>query len=631
MSKRQLNNRIKSLFAELGAETQVDEPRQDSLPTGWTWESDAGGNYIAVSAEITRCLGYQPERFIGKTLFEGLTPETAPTLAQALESEHFPVDLQLNYKTLSGASLPTNVQLYPVPWQPEEIFHREAIQGWRAVVHPADPSAQAITPPSKRSKPTRTAQAGKARQTQGEKAAPGAATSPQTPVAPLAWMGAPMGYQAENHHLQPTQEVLTDLGLISLGETEVISRPSSADEPAILAISKPLANGEASLLLELLDEEPGRKWNDSERMLVEQVVDQMSLALENAQLFQQTQNALAATSALYAASAAFSAAQSYADVLDALRNHTILGEADTLLAIHYFERPWTATHPTEAFEILSIWSAPQKTPESELRQFRLRPDSSPEEAPFLNAERITIHNLFAEADSGNKLLGAYRDQFRANNLVFVPLVTGGQWLGFISAGYSAPVQFSQEEERRLMALAGQAAITINNLHLLAETRQRNLELAAINSVIAAASRSLALEEMLNEVLGRVLETVGYSAGLIALTDANGELKLTVQQKVPLEYLEWLERFGFEGSLTRLVYQQRKPIQVGDLKVNPPVDTTSLLHFGLRSFMGVPLESKSLILGIISVFGDQPKSGDETRLPLLQAIGQQVAVAVENAS
>jgi len=631
MSKRQLNSRIKSLFTELGEETQAIQPRKDILLGGWTWEADARGEYTSVSAESTQYLGYPSDYYVGKSLTEGLSPETAQALEQALNSDHFPVDLQVHYTTLSGNHLPSRVQIYPVPWQPDHPFQRDLIHGWRAIVSPISDNILASSPVSIRPN-TQTKSIKKQRSKKDKSSLP---DSHEKAPRHIPWLSLkpvePIGYQAQNHHLQPTQEILTDLGLKSLDEQQVISRPANEDKPAVLAVSKPLADGESSLLLELLDDEPGRKWNDAERMLVEQVVDQMSLALENAQLFQQTQNALAETSALYAASAAFSAAQSYNDVLESLRRYTILEKADRILAIHYFDHPWTENQPAESCEILSGWTENLDLLPSDLRQLRIQLTNHPDEASILTSDQISILNDLARTETRQEILITYRNQIRVNNLALIPLITGGQWLGFISAGYSTPIQYSPEDNRRLMVLSGQAAITINNLHLLAETRQRNLELAAINSVIAAASQSLALEEMLNEVLERVLDTVGYSAGLVTLVDSYGELIIGVQRKMPVDYMEWLEKFGVDGSLSQLVYKQRKPIKVGDLLVNAPVDVTSLLHFGLRSFMGVPLESKGLVLGTISVFGDQPKLGDESRLQLLQAIGQQVAVAVENAS
>jgi GAF domain-containing protein len=43
-------------------------------------------------------------------------------------------------------------------------------------------------------------------------------------------------------------------------------------------------------VLHVADDMPNRHWTDDERLLVEQVADQLSLALENARLFQETQS-----------------------------------------------------------------------------------------------------------------------------------------------------------------------------------------------------------------------------------------------------------------------------------------------------------------------------------------------------
>ena len=41
--------------------------------------------------------------------------------------------------------------------------------------------------------------------------------------------------------------------------------------------------------LQVMDEDEQRKWSDDDQLLVKQVADQLSLALENARLFQETQ------------------------------------------------------------------------------------------------------------------------------------------------------------------------------------------------------------------------------------------------------------------------------------------------------------------------------------------------------
>jgi len=628
MSKKHINSRIKNLFADLGEDSQTSQQSEAALLVGWTWEADARGYYTAISSEMLNFLGIPPEEWLGQSLSSGLDQRSSQILDQALQAGQFPVDLKLQYPTRSNEWLATEVQIYPIPWRPDEPFRQDTLQGWRAIVRPQiEVSSDTLVAPSQPKELTSVRPA-RPRATNKEKqpATPKQSSSKATSLQQFR-PGESIRYQVEDHRLSPSQNVLTDLGKQSLTEKQTLARSSAEDGPAELALSTPLADGKTSLLFELLDEEPGRKWNDAERLLVEQVADQMTLALENAQLFQQTQNALAATSALYEASAAISAAQSYDEILEALRQHTILGSADKHLALHFFNHPWTVSNPADQSEVISGWS----NLNLDIRQTLIHLHELAETHRFLVNDRVILIDDLTLYASIKEIQEFFIDRCQVTSLVFVPLVTGGQWLGFISAGDCAAIHLSTEENRRLMALSSQAAIALNNMHLLAEARQRNLELAAINSVIAAASRSLALEEMLDEVLDRVLDTVDYAAGLITLVDGSGLLHIAIQHQMPKQFIEKLEIDGLKDTLSQIVFTQHQPISVGDLENHSPVDSSSLVNNGLRSYMGVPLESKGHVLGTICVFGKQIQSGEQARLPLLQAIGQQVAVAVENAS
>ncbi len=132
MSKRQLNSRIKNLFAELGDESLDSRQSEDALLEGWTWEADVRGNYTAVSTEINHYLKYPEARFIGQPLDFGLDPKSAQTLEHALTGSQFPIEVELEYVTQTGAHLATRTQIYPIPWLPETPFQIEAIHGWRA-------------------------------------------------------------------------------------------------------------------------------------------------------------------------------------------------------------------------------------------------------------------------------------------------------------------------------------------------------------------------------------------------------------------------------------------------------------------------------------------------------------------
>ena len=62
-----------------------------------------------------------------------------------------------------------------------------------------------------------------------------------------------------------------------------------AKNPSVLSLA--FQTGQNSwATLQVMDEGVVRKWSQDEQLLVKQVADQLSLALENAQLFQETQS-----------------------------------------------------------------------------------------------------------------------------------------------------------------------------------------------------------------------------------------------------------------------------------------------------------------------------------------------------
>jgi len=95
--------------------------------------------------------------------------------------------------------------------------------------------------------------------------------------------------------------------------------------------------------LDLREIDHERQWTEDEIALTDAVANQVALAVENARLFEQTQVSLADTRALYEASARINSATTLEDILAALREHTLLGQADKVTALNIFDTPWVAT------------------------------------------------------------------------------------------------------------------------------------------------------------------------------------------------------------------------------------------------------------------------------------------------
>jgi diguanylate cyclase (GGDEF)-like protein len=89
------------------------------------------------------------------------------------------------------------------------------------------------------------------------------------------------------------------------------------------------------------------------------------------------------------------------------------------------------------------------------------------------------------------------------------------------------------------------------------------------------------------------------------------------------------RVQLTGGATRWVLRNGRPLIIGDLSRS---DLGVELHGdpGVRSWMGVPLVIYGNVDGVLAIQSRSPNVFDEERLRLLDAIGAQAAVALENA-
>ena len=356
---------------------------------------------------------------------------------------------------------------------------------------------------------------------------------------------------------------------------------------------------------------------------------QMAAAVQNRLLFEQTQVALNQTEELYQASAAFNAASNYEDILQVLMDFSILGDQSAgMVSITLFDRPWSQGYLPEWLQTVSTWSRFQNEPPAQ----RIPLSDWPGIRRLLNPDKVTlVENAAGDARLDRYAREEYVHKRQARSLLFVPFNIGEQWIGFVTAVFRDSMLAAGNDLRRLMGLAGQAAVAIENIRLFQETRRRNEELAAINKIISAASQSLETSQMMGEVLSQLLATVPYEAGLISIWDRdNNQLHLAAHQEIPQILLYELEEKGLAGTLYKLVYDRAETIILNDLRQNPPADVDQLQNLGMRSYLGVPIESKGKVLGAICLFDKEAKTSNQEAVRLVQAVGRQVGVALENA-
>lgn len=291
-------------------------------------------------------------------------------------------------------------------------------------------------------------------------------------------------------------------------ETPIAEAPQAATLPAEASEGPRPAHSPVPMafqadpegLLSLIDDNPERVWTEEERLLVWQVADQLSLALENANLFQQTQLALSETDALYQASAELNAANTYAEVLNVLLSHTLLGQHTSLLAINVFEHPWNdPAQPPAWFETLHYWNpASGITGETTRVRFSLH--------NLLQRDQYTfVEDLQKDTRIPPQARPFLTLENDARSAVFIPILSGNDWLGFIQALFSVRQEFQEDPVRRLTSVAGQANEKITSIYLNNRIVRRRTNADRLNTVARQMAELLSEQELRRFMLAQIFD------------------------------------------------------------------------------------------------------------------------------
>jgi len=263
---------------------------------------------------------------------------------------------------------------------------------------------------------------------------------------------------------------------------------------------------------------PERSRSDAGLEQIKEVLVQFarmaSTALGNLRVSQETQNALSRAAFLYEASAEFSHAQTYDDVLAILRLYTSLGENASHIAINLFDHPWTEARPAEWISVLAWYDhRTWITPRSHYR----RADFPCFSQLLQPNTPVFIENVVTDPRLDEATRTWYSQSLAASTALFIPLVAGAQWIGYLSVACSLPTTFPEAEIRRLMILlTGPAAVAVQNLRRLQDIQARAYREHLTREIAAKVSSSMDLETILKTTARTLSQALGTSHALIRL-------------------------------------------------------------------------------------------------------------------
>lgn len=161
--------------------------------------------------------------------------------------------------------------------------------------------------------------------------------------------------------------------------------------------------------------------------------------------------------------------------------------------------------------------------------------------------------------------------------------------------------------------------------------QRNDELAALLAVSQATASAVELAEMLDKALDAILGVTPADTAEIWLLTDEGGLTLEHQRGIGADVPRVRDRLGPGEGLSGLAVQQGSAVVVHDPASDPRFLSREIAELGLQTYCAMPLRHRGAIVGVLAVAGhDRSAFADKSELRLLEGIGEQMAVAIQNA-
>ena len=216
-------------------------------------------------------------------------------------------------------------------------------------------------------------------------------------------------------------------------------------------------------------------------------------------------------------------------------------------------------------------------------------------------------------------------------LAITPLTSRGIVLGALLVTTSELRVFSEQDLNLLTAIGGQIGVAIENSHFFKAEQHRAEQFRLIAAVGRRFSSFLDINQVLEQVVRLIQQTFGYYHVAIGLIE--GEEVVYRMGAGPL----WDDPdFSFEPARLRVgqegvsgwVAGTGQPLLIPDITQEPRY----VLMEGSQclSELIVPVITKGQVIGVLDVQSDRYNDFDDTDLALIQALGNQAAIAIENA-
>lgn len=392
-----------------------------------------------------------------------------------------------------------------------------------------------------------------------------------------------------------------------------------------------VTEGQVRGIISIQDLDHENAFSPSDVQLLQTLANAMSVALENARLFDETQRLLRETERR---------AREFATVNTV--SAALVGELDLNALIELVGEQIRSVFKADIAYVALL------DRENGIINFPYQYGQHLEAIPWgqgltsriiQSAQPLLINQ---DMDRRRQTLGVTLIGKRALSFLGVPIFVGGEPVGVVSVQSTREEDWFTENDRHLLStIAANVGIAFQNARLFYGTQrafqaeqEAHQQAETLRSVAQALNQSLSLMEVFDLVLIEIQKVIPYDSAGIYQVNEGRRVFVTGRGFGNLEELKGIS-FEFnqqDDEIGYLISRSLQPLILDDAPKRYPQYFSAGLHAvtRIRSYMAVPIVLKQKLIGMITLDREEPGFYTDHHAALAMAFAAQAATAINNA-
>jgi len=397
-----------------------------------------------------------------------------------------------------------------------------------------------------------------------------------------------------------------------------------AGEMAKSTIAVPMVmEGKIRGLINLQNIDHENAFSESDVRLLETLANSMSIALENARLFNETQRLLKETEQRAAELAIINSVQTgLASNLEMQAIYDLVG--DKIREIFDAQGAGIAIVDRERELVMLKYLFE----DGQIYRDKTFPLGQGLTSVVLETRKTILIQSNEEGQEYRERFIYPGSQALSKSWLTVPILIGGEAIGALNVqNFEREHAYSDSDARLLQTLASSLGVALENARLFAEERQRATELEAISTVSQALVAETDLENMI-QLIGSQMGDI-FKADIVYVALLDPQTKLI---HFPYRVGESFDTLTLGEGLTSQIIQSGQPLLINkNVEERRKELGTKLVGKEALSYLGVPIKSGRNAIGVLSVQSTKEENvfSDNDRR-LLSTLAINIGIAIERA-